>query len=218
MPKIRSKDYHDYFIKDGKFIGAFEEMYQNVDDPWHHGNATAIQYDLALYLIKRYKICAHGGYILDIGCGRGTFTARVKRQIPKSRILAGDIAPTAIRKARDKFGKLGIDFKVMDIQNSYQNIRKKFDLIIISQLMWCILPKFSTVIRHLRRNLKSKGYLLINQAFYKPGKQKYGNKIISSIEDMLRLLRNYKIVELIEIGSRLEDHNVVVLLKPKVYL
>jgi len=28
-------DYHDYVFKDGKFIGAFEEMYLNVDDPWY---------------------------------------------------------------------------------------------------------------------------------------------------------------------------------------
>ena len=32
--RITSKDYHDYVIKDGNFIGEFEQMYQNVDDPW----------------------------------------------------------------------------------------------------------------------------------------------------------------------------------------
>lgn len=42
-------DYHDYVFKDGKFVGAFEEMYRNVGDPWHHGDATAVHYDLALY-------------------------------------------------------------------------------------------------------------------------------------------------------------------------
>lgn len=52
MKRINSKDYHDYVFKDGKFIGAFEEMYQNVEDPWHHGDATAIYYDKDLYLIQ----------------------------------------------------------------------------------------------------------------------------------------------------------------------
>ena len=50
MKRMNSKDYHDYVFKDGKFIGAFEEMYQNVEDPWHHGDATAIYYDMDLYL------------------------------------------------------------------------------------------------------------------------------------------------------------------------
>ena len=29
------KRYQDYVIKDGKFIGKFEEMYQKFEDPWH---------------------------------------------------------------------------------------------------------------------------------------------------------------------------------------
>lgn len=61
MKRIKSKNYHDYVIRDGKFIGAFEKMYRNVEDPWHQGDATAIQYDLALYLIEKYGICSGGG-------------------------------------------------------------------------------------------------------------------------------------------------------------
>lgn len=45
-----SKDYHDYVIKNGGFIGKFEEMYQNIEDPWFHGEATAFHYDLGLVL------------------------------------------------------------------------------------------------------------------------------------------------------------------------
>lgn len=33
MKNSPAKDYHDYVFKEGKFIGAFEEMYQKVDDP-----------------------------------------------------------------------------------------------------------------------------------------------------------------------------------------
>ena len=35
MSHTGTTDYHDYFIKDGRFIGRFEEMYRDVDDPWH---------------------------------------------------------------------------------------------------------------------------------------------------------------------------------------
>ena len=27
--------YQDYVIRDGKFVGKFEEMYQKFDNPWH---------------------------------------------------------------------------------------------------------------------------------------------------------------------------------------
>ena len=33
MEKLE-KSYHDYVIKDGKFIGKFEDMYLDVVDPW----------------------------------------------------------------------------------------------------------------------------------------------------------------------------------------
>jgi len=184
-------------------------MYQNVEDPWHHGVATAIPYDLALYLLNKYKIYSRGGEILDIGCGKGAFTARLKKQIPKAKILAIDISPTAIKKAKKKYGKLGIDFEVMDIQKEYKKISKKFNLITMLDIMWYILPNFKKVVNHLRKNLKKTGYLLITQTFYQPGEQKYGNEVVSSVEDMLGLIK-YDVIEMIEL-NRLKNHSTIIL-------
>ncbi len=209
---IKSEDYHDYFIKDGKFIGAFEQMYQKVNDPWHHGEATAIQYDLALYLIDRWNICSQGGSVLDIGCGKGAFTARLKKQMTAAKILAVDVAPTAIKKAKEKYGQMGIDFRTMDIRKEHKNINGEFDLIVISQLMWCVLPEFHTIVNYLCENsLKNGGHLLINQAFYKPDVQKYGKEIVSTIEDMLSLIK-LEVLEMIE-TNRLTNHDAIVLFK-----
>ena len=46
----KSKDYHDYVIKNGDFVGKFEEMYQNSSDtPWHpDATANAIFTDIAM--------------------------------------------------------------------------------------------------------------------------------------------------------------------------
>lgn len=207
----KSKDYHDYIIKDGKFIGAFEEMYQNIDDPWHHGDATAIQCDLALYLINRYRICDRG-FVLDIGCGKGAFTARLKQQLPNAHVLAVDIAPTAIKKAKQKYENLGIEFQVMDIQKEYKNITKPFDLIVMSGLMWYILPDFRAIVNYLgEKVLKDDGYLLTSQPFYKPEEQKYGKEIVSTVEDMLSLIK-LEVLEIVE-TNRLTNHNAIVLFK-----
>ena len=35
----KTNRYQDYVIKDGKFIGDFEKMYQNCSDPWEQSNA-----------------------------------------------------------------------------------------------------------------------------------------------------------------------------------
>jgi len=209
---MKSKNYHDYVIKKGKFIGNFEEMYQNVKDPWLHGDALDVQYDIILYLIDRYKICHKKGKILDIGCGKGAFTARLKKKLSKSKIIAIDIAPTAIKKASKKYGILGIDFKVMNIQKDYKDINSKFNLILISQIMWYILPDFPKIISYLSRKMLAKGgYILINQVFYKPGVQKYGNKFIQAPKDMINLVE-LKLIERIDIHKS-NGYNVVALFK-----
>lgn len=212
MKSSPSKDYHDYVFKDGKFIGAFEEMYQNVDDPWHHGDATAIHYDSALLLLKRYTNLR--GRVLDIGCGKGAFTVRLKESFPAASVTGVDIAPTAIKKARQKYGHLGIDFTTFDIKE-YQSLTDKvgrdFGLVVMFDLMWYVLPEFENIVKYLGRIISKGGWLLISQSFYQPDEQKYGGDIVSSPEDMLKLIP-YRAVEIIEV-NRFSNHHAIILFK-----
>jgi len=205
-----SKDYHDYVFKDGEFIGAFEEMYRDVDDPWHHGDATAIHYDLALFLLKRH-VSLHGGRALDLGCGKGAFTVRLKEIFPNACILGVDIAPTAIKKASEKYNHLGIEFKVFDAGKYWDmadKVGKDFQLVVMSDIMWYILSEFESVVKYLDRIVSVGGYLLINQTFYPLDEQKYGRETASSVEDMLKLIP-YELVETIEVKRSDSQHAIM---------
>jgi SAM-dependent methyltransferase len=136
----------------------------------------------------------------------------LKKYRPSAQNLAVDIAPAAIKKAEQKYAHADIDFRVMDIQKEYKNIHEKFDLIVMSQLMWYMLPNFRAIVNHLGEEVvKNDGYLLVNQVFYKPEEQKYGKEIVSTIEDMLRLIK-LEVIEMIEI-NRLSNHGAIVLFK-----
>jgi len=210
--KIHSKNYRDYVIKDGKFIGAFEEMYQNVEDPWNHGDATATQYDLALLLLQRHAVCQDGGRVLDIGCGKGAFTSRVREILPICSITGVDISSTAIQHANKKHGSKNIEFHTLDIQKDFRTIKTRYDLIIISQMAWYILPRLGEIIQYLTDYvLERKGYLLINQAFYKPQEQTYGKEMISTVEDLLEYV-GIPPVEILE-SNRFTNHDVVILFR-----
>jgi SAM-dependent methyltransferase len=212
--KIRSGNYRDYVIRDGKFIGAFEEMYQNIEDPWNHGDATAIQYDLALLLLKRHDICRKGGRILDIGCGKGAFTSRIRDALPSCSITGVDVSPTAIQHAREKYRSRNIEFHSLDIQKDFRKIRPGYDLIVISQLVWYILPELEEILDYLIDHiLAGNGYLLINQAFYKPEEQTYGKDKICSVEDLLGYIR-IPSIEMLE-SNRLTNHDAVLLFQKK---
>lgn len=45
-----------------------------------------------------------GGPILDLACGRGTLLARLVAARPRARIVAGDISPRILRRARARIG------------------------------------------------------------------------------------------------------------------
>jgi len=211
-----SADYHDYVFKDGEFIGKFEEMYQNVEDPWHQDDTSEIHYDMALYLLNRYDVCrSRGGVVLDIGCGLGSFTAKLRKGLNKdTRIIGIDIAPTAIQKAKEKYGDLGIDFIVCDIKKELKRLpltSSKADLIIMSELMWYVLPSFRDICHGIKRYLEDEGYLIINQTFYPPEKQKYGKEIVSNVKDIFKLV-SLPLIEMIE-TNRLKNHHAICLFK-----
>jgi SAM-dependent methyltransferase len=209
---IDSDDYRDYVIRDGKFVGAFEEMYRRIDDPWNIGDAREIQYDLLLYLLQRYCICRNGGKVLDLGCGKGAFTARLKGFLPDVEILAVDISPTAVSKAERAHPIPGVTFSVLDIQKEYRSLQLGYDLVIVSQMVWYILPRLKEILHHiLTRVLKEDGYLLINQAFYRPGIQSYGKEVVSTVEDLMGIIGKDPL-ELIE-TNRLSNHNAIMLFR-----
>ena len=65
-----SGDYHDYVIKDGQFIGKFEEMYRDCDDPWHE--STEDYEDSACSLATKRLIHAMGRpLVVSLGSGKG---------------------------------------------------------------------------------------------------------------------------------------------------
>lgn len=72
MSSNKKKSYHDYVIKDGKFIGDFEGMYENCNDPWNQstqpGKYSRISgiYHLLNFNIKSVVECGYGlGYYAD---------------------------------------------------------------------------------------------------------------------------------------------------------
>ena len=210
-----SNDYHDYVFKDGIFVGKFEEMYQNVEDPWHQADTSAIHYDMMLYLLNRYDVCrSWGGVVLDIGCGKGAFTARLKKSLNNDvKVIGTDISDTAIQKAKEKYGSLGIDFIVCDIKKEFKHLplpSLKVDLIIMSELMWYVLPNFKDICQGIKHYLKDDGAFIINQTFYPPPeKQKYGKEIVSNVKDIFKLV-SLPLVEMIE-TNRFENHHAICL-------
>jgi malonyl-CoA O-methyltransferase len=67
------------------------------------------------------------GKILDIGCGTGNYTRKLKDKYPDARIKAVDISQKMVEIAREKLKCEGIEFVVSDAETSH--FEDGFDLI-----------------------------------------------------------------------------------------
>jgi len=102
-----------------------------------------------------------------------------------------DISPTAIKKAQDKF--YGINFSVADIRKKGLEFINKnyeqFDLIILKEIIWYVIPELNLVIDNVDSLLQKKGYLIVSNFFPPLEKAFYGKDVIKNPEALFNLFR-----------------------------
>lgn len=159
----KSKDYHDYVIKNGDFIGKFEEMYQNSSDiPWHQDEtANGIFTDIDLIILKYFQKQEGFRTICEIGCGMGYVADRIKRELVDVDVTGVDVSTTAVEKAQTMFPN--INFEVFDIINddiltltqrggNFAAFKQQFDIVMTKECLWYVLEKldiFWTNLEHM---------------------------------------------------------------------
>lgn len=103
-------------IKDGKFIGDFEGLYRNFDDPWHQSREDHI-FDsrrlLAILACGRLKIQDNVKKVIELGCGFGFLTEKLREQGFES--IGTDISPTSIKKPKQRIQTRGLKLQNMMI-------------------------------------------------------------------------------------------------------
>jgi tRNA G46 methylase TrmB len=96
--------YQDYVIKDGQFVGQFEKMYQECDDPWMQSDEIGISYSRhdTILTVKRFGL----KNVLEVGSGLGYFTSLLSQNCPDTLFTGMDISDTAVKKARMSYPQL----------------------------------------------------------------------------------------------------------------
>ena len=173
--------YQDYVIRDGQFIGKFEEMYRNFDDPWHQTIQAERSYSRHATLLSLKLLQAES--VLEVGCGFGWFTNYMACSLPAVDFTGLDLSETAVAKAKKSFPDL--NFVAGNVRD-YLAVPREFDTIILSEIMWYILDDLDTIIRLLSDNFAGKN-LIINQSFYKSG-QLYGTEYFTTLQQMTAYL------------------------------
>ncbi len=178
--------YQDYVIRDGKFVGKFEEMYQKFDNPWHQKEVVPNSYarHATLLSVKNNGIKS----LIEVGCGLGTFTNYLVENLPGIKIIGMDVSETAIKRAKEKYAH--IDFMRGELKHFSEALADVsgggYDAILFAEIMWYILEDLDEIIDNISTKYKGK-YIFINQTFYK-GQQQYGNDYFTNLTEMINYL------------------------------
>jgi SAM-dependent methyltransferase len=163
----------------------FEEMYQDIDDPWGcaaHCNSLDNQIFRLMLMEDFNKISFNTPKkVLDIGCGTGDATYQIFSILSRGGVnliemIGIDVSLTAIQKATQKYSS--IKFQNKNIM--YDEIESRFDLILLSEVIWYILDDIHGVFRKALRSLNPGGKLAIKQYF--PKDQKIGKQVIDGFQ------------------------------------
>ena len=123
----KDKPYHKYVFDADKrrFVGNFEKMYRNEEnehfDSWHQDTVNELKRDISRAILSRYNFST----VLDIGCGKGTFTHLLKKE--NNTVTGIDVSSTAIKKAQARYPE--IVFKCIDCRELLQ-LNQSFDLVV----------------------------------------------------------------------------------------
>jgi SAM-dependent methyltransferase len=168
----------EYWVdpKTWQFRGDFEGMYRDFDDPWEcQKNVSELRRDMSLMVLFRNRTF---GRILDVGCGLGAFTERLRATNGGAgEVLGLDISSTAVEKARSQFPQCR--FEALDVtRESLPSGTGPWDLVIVSELIWYVLPQLGDVLGKIRAALAPGGVLFVQQYF--PANQSFGLDYVRS--------------------------------------
>lgn len=189
--------YHKYVfdVNKRKFVGKFEEMYQNEDrngyDSWYQEDLTHLSRQISLVILNRYNFSR----ILDIGCGKGSFTHLLKKA--NNEVVGMDISQTAIEKARARYRN--IDFKVLSISELMSTQKEQYDLVIMIEIL-SYLENWKEVIEYVSKITR---YIFIS--LYLPSNPIGFVKSFDSLKD--EVVKHFSI----EIESLLNNEVILVL-------
>lgn len=127
-----SEGYHKY-VFDGKkrtFVGRFEDMYAAEEregfDSWHERDIRMLRKRISLEILNDYAFAS----VLDVGCGKGSFTHLLKRA--NNQVVGVDGSASAIAKARASFPD--IEFLQLDVHD-LGTIGRSFDVVVIMAVL-----------------------------------------------------------------------------------
>jgi ubiquinone/menaquinone biosynthesis C-methylase UbiE len=128
---------------------------------------------------------------MDIGCGQGTFTDRIRSETAAD-VLGVDVSPTAIAKARLKYPLCRFEASSAAEIETFAEFKPT--AICMFGVTWYMLDCFRDTLAALKDHYR--GAILFHAlAFYGPGKQSYGTEHFTCFKELLPFFSGMEVEE-----------------------
>ncbi len=182
------KNYQDYVISNGKFIGDFEAMYENCEDPWHQSEPDHIfdsRRQIAINFCNRLRSKYSISKVVELGCGFGHLTESLRKN--NFDVIGTDVSKTAIDKASNLYSDA--QFKQLNFNDFDELFSLKPNILIMAEITWYILEdldEFLIRLKQYSKQSKTPVFLIHLLATYEPGVQKYGADKFTNLEEIIK--------------------------------
>lgn len=186
----------------------FEELYDRSEDPYETREATLPYYDEVIDFIKLHQDKATT--LLDIGCGSGAFTNRLRAICPRP--VGIDLAKKAVAYARTRYPQ--IEFHAVDVRHLANKRWSQcaFDMIICSQVLYYLpLADIHSVCYELARLLDPRGtsFFFANcegNGYFTP------QEFTALIHSTFRIVQSRRYFDHLFIACRRRDSEIIITL------
>lgn len=207
MATINSDNYHDYVIKDGKFIGEFEQMYRNCSTPWPETEKDVENLPTSARTPVIITNCNIQN-VYSLGCGKGMHLNWLSQKCPGVTFSGCDIAPSAVEACKRDYPHLAVTVGDID---SFMHEETNFDLLLLREVVWYFLDKWESFCTSLQR-YKGK-HIIIELSFYDD--QKYGTEHFDGPDDFINKFP-FKIIEIVRFHTSKTQRNGMILLHAQI--
>jgi malonyl-CoA O-methyltransferase len=120
-----------------------------------------VQIEVTERLIERLPPVISPAQVIELGCGTGNLTVRLRDKYPSSAIVAIDFAGEMIRRAADRLAGREVQFLCQTIQGFLAGYKERADLIVSNAtLQW--IDALETVFAQAKKHLKEDGLLVFS--------------------------------------------------------
>ena len=175
-------NYQDYVIKDGQFIGKFEEMYRDCEDPWNASTEAYESSPCSVTVKQLLQDLPPPVSLISIGSGTGRHLEWVRPYHANADDYGDGVECSAVAVARSIAQYEWNTIYTSDALTFMHDHRTLYTVYLFREVLWYILPDWAEIVALLKAYHRG-AMVIVELSFYDD--QQYGREYFDGPDDFI---------------------------------